>query len=179
MEPAVQAVMTDAAAHREQFAAFSRSLSAHQLQAPIAGATWVVKDYVAHLATIDIWVDEWFEHQADGRPWRPQGEGGATFSIDTWNEARIDERRAATVDELLAEAAGHRARLTQTVARFTPPVLESTFEFHGQTITFLRYLQLWTAHDPAHAADMVRAIPRFSPAAAASEWLAKAGFPPA
>ena len=179
MEAAVQAVMRDAAAHREQFAAFSRSLADEQLQAPIAGATWVAKDYIAHLATIDIWVNEWFEHQADGRPWRPTGEGGEAFSIDTWNEARIDERRNATIGELLAEAAEHRARLTRTVDRFAPAVLDASFEFHNQTITFLRYLQLWTAHDPAHATDMLKAMPGFSPNAAASDWLTRAGFAPA
>ncbi|MGH2609554.1 MAG: DinB family protein, partial [Tepidiformaceae bacterium] len=134
------------------------------------------KDYIAHLASIDIFVGNWFEHTADGRPWRPNNsEDGSPFSIDTWNEARIVERHDASVDDLLTEAADLRAKLWATVDRFTPAVLDAQFNFRGRDITFLNYLQLWTAHDPAHSADMLRAIPerKDEPVAA---WLAKYGM---
>lgn len=118
-----------------------------------------MKGYIAHLASIDIWVGDWFEHQADGRRWRPTMDDGSPFDIDAWNEARVVERQDASVDDLLAEAAVHRARLWSAADRFTPEVLDKSFNFRGHEITFLRYLQLWAGHDPAHSADMLRALP--------------------
>lgn len=159
MEPAVQPVVRDADEHRLKFEAFCRSLSPAQLEALVPGSHWRVKDYIAHLATIDIWVGEWFEHMADCIPWQPRGENGAPFNIDDWNEARIRERYDAGVEDLLGEAAGHRERLWSIVDRFTPDVLEERFVFRGKEITFLRYLQLWIAHDPAHSAEIVAAAP--------------------
>jgi len=159
MEPAVQLVVREADEHRARFEAFCRSLSPTQLEALVPGSHWRAKDYVAHLATIDIWVNDWFEHMAECQPWHPKGEGGAPFNIDDWNEARIRERYDAAVEDLLREAAGHRARLWGTVDRFTPDVLEERFVFRGKEITFLRYLQLWIGHDPAHSVEMVAAAP--------------------
>jgi hypothetical protein len=144
----------------------------------VPGSPWRVKDYIAHLASIDIFVGDWFEHTADGKPWRPtMGDAdGSPFNIDTWNGARIDERYDASVDELFVEAAELRARLWATVDRFTPEVLAQQFNFRGTDITFLRYLQLWVAHDPAHSADMLRAIPEAKDERVAA-WLAKYRIP--
>ena len=121
-------------------------------------STWQVRDFIAHLATIDEYVREWFEHVAESRPWRPRGGDGGPFNIDTWNEERVQARRAKTVPELLGEAAVERAKFWEVAERLTPAVLSQQFEFRGNTVTYLRYLELWTGHDPAHAADMLRAL---------------------
>jgi hypothetical protein len=121
--------------------------------------TWRVQDYIAHLASIDIYVADWFEHHADGTRFRAMNDDGTPFNIDTWNEARIVERTDASLDDLFGEAARHRDRLWAAVNRFTEDQLAQQFNFRGRDITFLRYLQLWTAHDPAHTADMLKGLP--------------------
>lgn len=173
MDPQLDSVVAETNRNREQFEAFCRSLSPAQLVAPIPESHWRVKDYIAHLATIDIYVGEWFEHLADGRAWRPTLDDGSPFDIDRWNDVQIEARRDATVEELLREAAGHRERLWAAVDRFTPEVLAQEFTFRDRRITYLRYLQLWTAHDPAHAKDMVRGLPGLADDAALQEWFAR------
>ena len=171
-------VVAEADTNRETFAAFCRSLAADELARPVPEATWAVKEYIAHLATIDIWVGDWFAHLAEGKPFRPTADSGGPFSIDAWNEREVVARRETTVDELLSEAAEERQKLWSTVSRFTQPVLDDVMDFHGNSITFLRYLQLWAGHDPAHTRDMLRALPERHSDAALTRWLA-AYAPPA
>jgi hypothetical protein len=173
MQAEVEPVVREADDNRATYEAFCRSLTDEELQTVIPGMTWRVKDYLAHLASIDIYVSEWFEHQAEGKRWRPTLEGGAPFNIDTWNEARIVERRDASVEDLIAEAATHRTRLWAAVDRFSPEVLATKFPFHGNDITFLRYLQLWVAHDPAHTADMLKGLPGRREDADLQAWIGK------
>jgi hypothetical protein len=174
MDPQLAPVIDEADANRAFFEDFCRSLTPPQLSAIVPGSHWRTKDYIAHLASIDIFVGEWFEHTADGRPWRPTtgDPDGSPFNIDTWNDDRINERQDASVHDLLAEAAEYREKLWATVDRFTPEVLAQQFNFRGTDISFLRYLQLWVAHDPAHSADMLRAIPERKDAPVTA-WLAK------
>ena len=161
---------------RATFEAFCRSLSWDELQTVIPGLTWRVQDYIAHLATIDIFVADWFEHHAAGKPWRPRLEDGSPFNIDAWNEARVQERRDATVEDLLGEAARHRERLWAAVEGFSEAHLTAPFNFRGQDITHLRYLQLWTAHDPAHTLDMLGGLPPERRDTDMDAWLAKHGM---
>ncbi|MEX1102901.1 MAG: maleylpyruvate isomerase N-terminal domain-containing protein, partial [Dehalococcoidia bacterium] len=112
MDPQLTTVIEEADANRAFYEGFCRSLTPPQLAAPIPESPWRVKDYIAHLCSIDIYVGEWFEHTADSKPWRPNSsDDGSPFNIDTWNETRIQERYDASVDELLTEAAGHREGL--------------------------------------------------------------------
>ena len=160
MEATLDPVIAKAAANREFFERWVRSLTPDQLEAVVPGGTWRTRDYVAHLASIDMYVGEWFEHVADGRSWRPNtSEDGSPFNIDTWNEARITERKNATIDELFTEAARLREQILAAVDRFTPEVLASEFDFRGTKTSYRRYLELWTLHDPAHSLDMVRGLP--------------------
>jgi Mycothiol maleylpyruvate isomerase N-terminal domain len=177
MDPRLDPVIAETNGNRKHFEAFCRSLTASELAQPVPAATWSVQDYIAHLATIDIWVGDWFEHMADGRPWRPKAEDGGPFNIDVWNEAEVASRRAASVEDLLTEGAGHRARLLAAWDRFTPETLDGRFDFRGNSITFLRYLQLWAGHDPAHTMDMLRALPAREPDPAVAAWAARAGNP--
>jgi DinB superfamily len=159
MDSRLVPVLAETNANRATFEAFCRSLTADELARDVPDATWQVKDYITHLATIDIWVGDWFGHLADGKVWAPLAEDGGPFNIDTWNEREVVARRSRSIEQLLAEAAVHRAALLDTWERFTPAVLDATFKFRGPEITFLRYLELWATHDPAHTQDMLRAIP--------------------
>ncbi|MFN0146608.1 MAG: DinB family protein [Dehalococcoidia bacterium] len=172
MDPRLTPVLTSTNDNRAQFEVFCRSLSADELATPIPAAPWRVRDYISHLASIDIWVGDWFTHLASGEAWRPRADNGGPFDIDTWNEARIVERADASVAELLEEAARHRAALLATWERFTADALDATFDFRGNTIPLLRYLQLWAGHDPAHAADMLRALPARAAEPALAAWTA-------
>ena len=159
MNTQVEAVVAEANTNRATFESFCRSLSPGELATLIPGMSWRVQDYIAHLSSIDIYVADWFEHHASGERFRPTNDDGTPFNIDTWNEARIVERRHASLDDLFSEAARHRDRLWSAVESFSEEQLARQFNFRGRDITFLRYLQLWTAHDPAHTADMLKGLP--------------------
>ncbi len=157
-EERVLAVVEKANANRAIYEAFCRSLSDDELRSPVPDTPWSVQDYIAHLASIDIYVADWFEHVSRQERFRATGEDGGPFNIDTWNQARVDERAGATVDELFAEAAGHRERLWRAVASMPTEVLTESFNFRGNETSYVRYLELWTAHDPAHTVDMLRGL---------------------
>jgi hypothetical protein len=178
MDPLLEQVVTTTNANRSLFERFCRSLSAEELERPVPASAWLVRDFIAHLATIDIWVGDWFEHLGEGRRWRPTGDDGGPFNIDTWNEARVQARRSVSVEALLDEAALHRERLWAAVDRFTPEVLAQTFDFRGRTISYQRYLELWAGHDPAHAADMLRALPERLTDSELAAWTAPFMAPP-
>lgn len=157
--------------NRQAFERFCRSLSPGELERPIPESHWLVRDYVAHLASIDIWMYEWFDALAAGRRFVPRGDDGGPFNIDTWNDARVQERRGRPLDELLAEAANTRARLYETFPRFTNETLTSDFDFRERRVSFIEYLELWTLHDPAHAFDMLRALPEQRQVPWVREWI--------
>jgi hypothetical protein len=173
MEPEVQLVVDEANANRAFHETFCRSLTAPQLASVAEGSIWSAQDYIAHLATIDLYVNEWFEHLIAEKRWRPEGVDGAPFSIDVWNDDKVIPLRGAALEEVLGIAAENRALLWSTVDRFTKPVIERTFEFGGNRITLLRYLQLWAGHDPAHTVDMLRGIPERKSDPEVRAWIGK------
>ena len=130
-------------------------------------------DYIAHLATIDIWVGEWFEAMAGGARFIPRANDGSPFDIDKWNDDRINERHESGLDALLDEAARTRAVLMSTFPRFSEETLASRFNFRGRDISFLEYLEAWTLHDPAHSIDMLKAMPEKRTDPVLQSWLAK------
>jgi hypothetical protein len=176
MDPELQQVIEQTNDNRATYEAFCRSLSQGELETVIPGLASRVQDYVAHLGTIDIYVADWFEHHASGTRWRPTLEDGSPFNIDTWNDARIQERRELSVEDLLGEAARHRERLWAAVTSFTGEQLAAQFNFRGRDISYLRYLQLWTAHDPAHTLDMLRGLPAERRDGEIDGWLRRHGM---
>lgn len=171
MQASLEPVVAAANQHRASFEAFCRSLTGEELDRKVPDATWLVRDYIAHLATIDTWVGDWFTHMVEGTPWRPSGESGAPFTIDDWNEGQVVPRRGNPVDALLAEAAANRDRLWAIVDRFTAELLATQFDFRGTMVTFQRYLELWSGHDPAHAMDMLRALPEKAADPEVAAWI--------
>ncbi len=172
MNERLQAVIAATNTNRAQYVRFCRSLGSSELQSPIPDSHWRVVDYIAHLATIDIWVTEWFEAMADGRHFIPRADDGGAFDIDAWNQARIEERKNVTLDELFLEAAEVRTRLLATFDDFSEETLASRFNFRGRDISFIEYLEAWTLHDPAHTLDMLKGLPDRENDSETTAWLA-------
>ncbi len=165
MNEQVQAVMAELDEHRDRYAAFCRSLKDNELQSPVPQSTWLVRDFIAHLATIDRPVMQMFQGIRDGRGSDARGEGGVRWDVDDWNEAQVQERRSRTVEDLLAEAADVRSELRDVMAGFTAEDLDYVMKFGGDAkrppgeVKLGAYLRGWCKHDPMHAVDMLRGIP--------------------
>lgn len=172
------------ARHRERFEAFCRSLSPGELAQRVPGSPWTVQDYIAHLCTIDGLLCRFFGPAVgimdmpplDVAPPRP-------FDIDEWNEAVVEKRRGASLEELFAEAARHRANYIRILEALPEGQMEMMIPFGGDrkvidlpaTTVRLEDL-LWSIalHDPNHTRDILRALPKREPGL--REWIASADF---
>lgn len=164
MHPTVVEVIAELDSHRERFAAFCRALSAEELARPVPQSTWLVRDFIAHLATIDEPVGEMFRAVHAGEDAGIRTGDGQRFDVDLWNEHRIQERRALTVEALLAEASESRASLKVHLAALSADDLQKKLKFQGDARRpaaewpLESYLRGWCKHDPMHALDMSRAL---------------------
>jgi hypothetical protein len=185
MIPRVQQVVDEIDGHRARFEAFCRSLSAGELQRPVPESEWIVKDYIAHLATIDQTVTRWFttlaDQSAEAEPAarvESSAASGSRFDIDRWNNSQVARRRDRTVDELLGEAAANRAALVEVLTAFTDEVVDGQIYFPGDAhrqpmkLKLEHYLRGWARHDPIHVSDMLRALPERQADADLTSWLA-------
>ncbi|MCC7364037.1 MAG: DinB family protein [Dehalococcoidia bacterium] len=177
MSTTVSEVIAELDAHRVRFEQFCRSLSEEQLNRDVPQSTWKVRDFIAHLATIDGPVGEMFRTVHAGQDPGIRDSDGGRFDVDNWNDRRVLERRERTVEELLAEAATSRAELRQHLAALTDEDCARTMKFGGDSrrppaeFPLGQYLRGWCKHDPMHAVDMSRAIPEaITPEVA--EWFA-------
>ncbi|HZP57118.1 MAG TPA: DinB family protein [Dehalococcoidia bacterium] len=152
--------------NRERFEAFVRSLSEEQLSRQVPDSTWSVRDFVAHLGTLDPALERWFERAAAGERFdNGLGEDGGRFDIDDFNEAQVLARRTWPIEQVLAEAAQNRARLIAALSELGEDAVKQEMRFAGDakrapgTWPFALFLAGWAQHDPIHAADMLRALP--------------------
>lgn len=163
--PDVQRVVDELNSHRQRFVELCRSLSAEELAKPVPQSTWIVRDFIAHLATIDPTVAVIFRNIRDGTNERMPTSGGERFDIDRWNDAQVEARRDWPLEEVLEEAAKNREELLTVLASLTDEDLGKPFPFEGDSkrppadITLLQYLRGWCKHDVMHAVDMLRALP--------------------
>lgn len=163
--PTVSAVIDELEAHRTRFEDYCRSLSDDQLVRPVPRSTWLVRDFIAHLATIDEPVGEMFRTVHQGRDPGLRSADGARWEVDRWNEDRIQERRHMSVDELLDEAAQARTDLLGHLSALDDADLAKSLKFQGDARRppaewpLGAYLRGWCKHDPMHALDMSRALP--------------------
>jgi hypothetical protein len=165
MENDVEAVLAELDGHRMQFIVLCRSLSDEQLARPVPNSTWLVRDFIAHLGTIDGPVAEMFRSVHEGADPGARGGDGERFDVDRWNDARVRERRELSVDEMLFEAAKQRTALRATLVALTAEDLAKTIKFTGDArrppaeMPLGAYLKGWCKHDVMHAVDMSRALP--------------------
>lgn len=174
-------IIDELARHRVQFEQLCRSLSADELSATIPGSHWNVKDYIAHLATIDGLIADSFSPMVGLAPPGSDIALPNPMDIDDWNEDAVRARAGASVEELLAEAARHRANMAAAIALMTDAHLDTVIPYGGdrKTLGPLPKSQvrfgglLWAIaiHDPTHTLDIVRALPERAGESWIGEWL--------
>ncbi len=163
----VQRVIQSIREHREKFERFCRSLSEEELGQLVPGSSWIVKDFVSHLATLDTEMARSFEAAAAGRPEEASRHAdGSPFDLDAFNDARVVERRQWPLDRILEEASRNREALIETLERLTDEEIGQVLHFRGDAkrspadLPLRVFLLGWSLHDPIHAADMLKALPQ-------------------
>lgn len=165
MHPDVQAVITELDDHRRRFEQFCRQLSQDELERPVPQSTWIVRDFIAHLATIDGPVERMFRNIREGQRGTFDESGGNRWDVDRWNEEMVQARRRFSLDELFEEAATTRESIKAEMARLGPEELSFVMTFGGDSkrppgnVQLLAYLRGWCKHDPMHVVDMLRGLP--------------------
>lgn len=162
--------------NRAKFETFCRSLSVEELARPVPDSHWEVKDFITHLATLDVVLTEQVDALAAGGN-RQLGESDPTFDIDAWNEVEVQKRRDWSLDQVLAEASENRKRFLASLRNLTDAQIEQTMHFTGDNkrdpadIPYKLFLGGLARHDPIHVADMVKALPERAEDPEIKEWL--------
>lgn len=164
--------------HRERFERFCRSLSEEELSRPVPDSTWVVKDFISHLTSLDPELERTFRAAADGRPDdATRTADGQPFDLDGHNEHCIIERRDWSVERILEEAAANRDALIESMERFSDEQIGQDMAFNGDAkrsparLPLRAFLLGWTRHDAIHVADMLKALPERAADAELVAWL--------
>jgi len=152
--------------HREKFERFCLSLSEEELSRPVPDSSWVVRDFVSHLGTLDPELARSFGAAAAGRPEEAgRNADGTPFDLDGYNDAQVAERRDWPLERILEEAAGNRTALVETLERLTDEDISRVMHFQGDAkrspanLPLKVFLMGWSLHDPIHVADMLKALP--------------------
>lgn len=180
--PRARLALDELARHRTQFELLCRSLTDEELAAPVPNSPWTVHRYIAHLATIDGLIAPSFQRMTgliSASP--PDPPPVLPFDIDDWNEAAVAGRTDASIDDLLAEAARHRAEMAAAIERFSDEDLDRIIPYGGDRkatglpptpVRFGGLLWGIALHDPTHTRDILRAIPHRRNEPWIAEWLA-------
>jgi hypothetical protein len=164
---------------RVRFEAFCYSLSAEDLERMVPPDNkWSVKDFAAHLGTLDTEMMRWFEGVAAGDPNQPAlNADGTPFDIDDWNGRIVAERHDWTLGQIFAEAAANREKLIASLEKLSEEDVERIAHFAGDNkragadIPLKLFLLGWARHDAIHVADMLKALPERADDPAIREWL--------
>jgi len=181
MNPRARLIVDELARHRVQFEHLCRSLDPDELKAVIPDSHWTVKDYIAHLASIDGLIAAAFGPMVDLAYPQPEPPLPRPFDIDDWNEGAVRQRESHDIEALLGEAAGHRANMAAAIERMTDANLDLVIPYGGDrktlglaptNVRFGGLLWAIAIHDPTHTQDIVRALPHRAAQPAVGEWLA-------
>lgn len=170
--------------NRRRFEAFCYSLSEDELMRPVPGTTWVVRDFAAHLDTLDTALVAWIQgapaasSQAPGTATAGPGDGAsAEFDVDAFNDTQVAERRSWPLERVFAEAAANRERLIEAMAGITDERMAEPMHFPGDhkrspaDLPLRLFLAGWAQHDPMHVADMIKALPERASDPELQRWL--------
>ena len=178
MNETVAQVVAVIVENRRRFEEFCYSLSDEQLERPVPDSAWIVKDFAAHLATLDVTFRKYLESvEAGGQIDLSRDTLGEAFSLDRWNDEQVEQRRALSIREILAEAATNRARLIETMERLTEEQIGRPMHFTdpkrgAADFPLNAFLIGWAQHDPIHVADMMKALPELAGDEALATWMA-------
>jgi hypothetical protein len=173
-------ILDEMARHRTQFEHLCHSLTADELATTIPGSHWTVKDYIAHLATIDALIAGNFGAMVGLSFAPPDVPYPDPFDIDEWNEATVRTREGRDINALLAEAAAHRANMAAAIARMEDSHLDMVIPYGGDRkslnlpksqVRFGGLLWGIAIHDPSHSRDILRALPHRAEESWIVEWL--------
>ncbi len=175
---AIQHVIDAITENRRKFSAFCHALNEEQLARVVPGSTWIVRDFAAHLGTLDTALLNWFGAVPTGAAVDSSvGADGQPFDVDEFNDAQAAARRTWTLERVFAEAAENRRMLAALLASLTDEQIERPMHFAGDgkraasDIPLKLFLQGWAQHDPIHVADMVKALPELAGDAQIAAWL--------
>jgi hypothetical protein len=175
---AVQGVIEAIRENRRRFEAFCYSLTEEQLMRPVPDTTWVVRDFAAHLDTLDTALLRWFQGVAEGAPVDAGvGADGAPFDVDAFNDAQVAGRRSWPLQRIFAEAEANRAHLIEAMGALTDAQIEQPMHFAGDNkrgpgdLPLKLFLAGWAQHDPIHVADMIKALPERADDPEIKQWL--------
>ncbi len=178
MSETVQKVIADIREHRERFERFCRSLREEELGHPVPNSTWIVKDFVSHLSSLDPTMSQFFEAAAAGRPEEAAlTSDGSPFDIDALNDGLVAERRSWPLERILDEAAVNRVALIESLERLSEEDVRRVMHFTGDNkrspadLPLRVFLMGWSLHDPIHVADMIKATPGRAGEPEIVEWL--------
>ena len=179
MSETVERVVATIAENRRRFEAFCYALSEDELNRPVPASTWIVRDFAAHLGTLDRAMIGWLRALASGGPSleATRNHDGTPFDVDAFNEAQVVERRGWPLERVFAEASANRAELVDALRALSDEQVASTMHFGGDAKRRAGDLQLstflvgWAQHDPIHVADMLRALPERANDAELRSWL--------
>ena len=177
--PTAERVITTIKDERVRFEAFCRSLTAEELERMVPpDEKWSVKDFAAHLGSLDTEMIRWFDGVASGDPNQPTiGADGTSFNIDHWNDRIVAKRHDWTLDQIFEEAATNRAKLIVSLEKLSEENVESIAHFGGDNkrpgadIPLKLFLLGWAHHDAIHVADMLKALPERADDAELKAWL--------
>lgn len=175
MGVATEKVIDQIIENRKTFEQFCYSLSEEQLNRPAPESTWIVRDFAAHLATLDPIMEQMFTATAAGGK-LPDEADGTPFDVDKFNDALVAERRAWPLTRVFEEGAANRAKLITALRAITDEQTQLMMYFGGDSkrsggnIPFGLFLSGWAWHDPIHAFDMLRGLPELQDDAALSAW---------
>lgn len=181
MNPRTRLVVDEMSRHRVQFEYLCHDLNADELDTKIPDSHWTVKDYIAHLCTIDALIAHAFAAQVGQQAPLPDTAYPQPFDIDDWNEAAVRSRMSRSVDELLAEGATHRDYMAKAIAAMSDEHLDRIIPYGGDRkaldlqpsmVRFGGLLWGIAVHDPTHTRDILRALPHRAEQSWIQEWLA-------
>jgi hypothetical protein len=161
--------------NRRAFEAFCYSLTPEQLDRPVPESIWIVRDFAAHLGTLDPALGEMFARTTRGE--KLTEPDGSAFDIDKFNDALVAERRDWPLEKVFEEASRNREALIDVLRQITDEQTQATMYFGGDAkrkagnVPFGLFLAGWAHHDPIHVADMLRALPERAEDATLRAWL--------
>jgi hypothetical protein len=164
-------------ANRVRFIDFCRSLSEEELERAVPDSTYSVKDFVAHLGTLDTLLSKQFDALAAGRTEAlGQDASGKRLDLDVHNDRVVAERHDWSLDRILEEAAVNREGFLTSLSKLTDERIAQVVHFGGDNkrppadVPFKTFLQGLTRHDAIHVADMVKALPERAGDSAIQQW---------